>query len=70
MTAIQKLLTEMEVAEIFGFKASTLRRWRWAGTGPKFRKIGGSVRYHPDDIEKYIDGATRQNTAKIGGAEK
>ncbi|MCF6217018.1 MAG: helix-turn-helix domain-containing protein [Emcibacter sp.] len=65
-TYLQKLLTEQEVAGFFGFKASTLRRWRWAGTGPKFRKIGGCVRYHPDDISDYVDSATRTNTTKMG----
>jgi len=68
-TTIQKLLTEQELAEIFGFKATTLRRWRWEGVGPVFRKIGSCVRYHPDDIAAYVEQAARQNTTKLGGAE-
>jgi len=63
-TNIPILLTEHQAAEILNIKATTLRRWRWEGKGPSFRKIGASVRYAPADLENYINAAARQNTSK------
>lgn len=48
------LWTEKEAAEYLGLKASTLRRWRWAGIGPKFLKVGRrSVRYQFQELEHF-----------------
>ena len=38
------LMTETEAARLLGLKVGTLRRWRWAGKPPVYRKIGGAVR--------------------------
>lgn len=35
------LVNEIEAAQILGLCPTTLRRWRWAGTGPSFLKMGG-----------------------------
>ncbi len=61
---IKVLLDETEVAEILNIKPATLRRWRWLGTGPSFRKIGSNVRFHPDDITSFIEQAQRNNTSQ------
>ena len=58
------LLNETETAKILNIKPATLRRWRWLGTGPKFRKIGSNVRFHPVDISNYIDEAQHSNTSQ------
>tara|TARA_R110002096_G_scaffold342687_1_gene535671 strand:- start:1387 stop:1602 length:216 start_codon:yes stop_codon:yes gene_type:complete len=58
------LLNETETAQILNIKPATLRRWRWLGTGPNFRKIGSNVRFHPDDIAAYIEKAQRSNTSQ------
>lgn len=58
------LLNEQETALILGLKSQTLRSWRCTGNGPKYRKIGGSVRYHPSDIENYIEQNIRQSTSE------
>jgi len=63
-TNIPTLLNELQAAEILNIKATTLRRWRWEGIGPNFRKIGSSVRYSPDDINSFIESASRQNTCQ------
>ena len=44
------LIGEAEAAKASGLSRETLRRWRWAGKGPRFLKIEGAVRYDPDDI--------------------
>lgn len=57
------LLTEKQVAEILAIEPATLRRWRWSGSGPRFRKIGSAVRYHPEDVTAFIDKAARNSTS-------
>ena len=64
--ATLRLLCETEVAKILAVKTSTLRRWRWAGTGPRFRKIGAAVRYHPQDLEDYLAESVRTSTSDPG----
>jgi excisionase family DNA binding protein len=50
----EKLLTEIEAAELLALSAKTLRRWRWAGKGPEFVKIGGAVRYRTTDLDAFV----------------
>ena len=38
-----------------GLKVKTLRRWRVFGKGPRFHKLGGSVRYELHDIEEWLE---------------
>ena len=53
------LLKEAEVAVFLNISVLTLRRWRWAQRGPTYVKIGTSVRYRPEDIDTFIQGAQR-----------
>ena len=62
----QRLLREAEAAEILSVEVATLRRWRWSGIGPRFRKICSAVRYHPDDLAEFIEAARRQSTSDPG----
>jgi len=48
------LLTERDVARMTGMSVATVQHWRYAGTGPKYLKIGKSVRYHLADVRKFI----------------
>lgn len=66
MTHTETLLTEHEVAQRLSLRVATLRRWRWAGRGPRFAKLGASVRYDPRDIEAYIEAARRISTSDDG----
>lgn len=38
---------------------SALAKWRSEGTGPKFFKIGGTVRYLKVDLDEWIDSQYR-----------
>lgn len=58
------LLREQEAARLLSIEVATLRRWRWAGKGPRFRKIGGAVRYHPQDLAHFIEASTRRSTSE------
>ena len=44
------LLNERQAADLLNVRVATLRRWRWAGKGPAFLKIGGAVRYDPSEL--------------------
>ena len=63
-----RLLHEAEVAKTLSVKVSTLRRWRWAGLGPRFIKVGFAVRYDPLDITAFIDAQRRSSTSEQSAA--
>jgi hypothetical protein len=63
---LRQLMNEYAAAEVLGLKVSTLRRWRWAGTGPSFIKIGGAVRYDPDHLATFVAAGTRSSTSDTG----
>ncbi len=35
---------------------------RWKGTGPKFIRVGGAVRYRREDVLEWLDSETRSST--------
>ena len=63
------LLDETKAARILGLSVKTLRRWRWAGKGPAFRKLGRAVRYASNDLEAFIASALRTSTSDGGAAD-
>lgn len=50
----KRFLNEAEVESSYGISQKTLRAWRVHGRGPKFRKIGSSVRYLTSDLEDWV----------------
>jgi predicted DNA-binding transcriptional regulator AlpA len=48
------LFTERQAAHYLVRSVSALRRARKNGTGPKFVKIGRSIRYLRDELNAYI----------------
>lgn len=47
---------------------STLAKWRMAGTGPKFKKLGSKiVIYDEDDLDEYAAARTISSTSQIPG---
>ncbi len=52
-----------------GFSIKTLAMHACAGTGPKFRKIGGRVFYRRDDLDTWLESfATVSSTAQARAA--
>ena len=50
------LVDEHHAATILGVSVQTLRNWRWADKGPRYRKIGQRlVRYHRADLAAFIE---------------
>jgi hypothetical protein len=41
-----------------------MENWRWSNNGPQYRKHGGTVVYHVDDLNKY---STVWNRARGSG---
>ncbi|MBJ6725408.1 helix-turn-helix transcriptional regulator [Geomesophilobacter sediminis] len=63
------LLKQKAVEEITGLSASTLEQWRLQGKGPKFVKLGRSVRYPAADLNEFIAGLDRYtSTTEAGNA--
>lgn len=63
-TSIGRLLNEKEVAALTGINVKTLRAWRLFDRGPRYRKLGGSVRYAESDLSTWI------NEAPSGGGHR
>jgi predicted DNA-binding transcriptional regulator AlpA len=55
MAMAEKSLNERQVAELLGLSVQTVRNWRFRRVGPAYIKLGGAVRYRPEDIEKYLE---------------
>ena len=49
-----RALTEREVAERLGLSVATLRAWRHRSKGPRFLRLGRSVRYLPSDVDEFV----------------
>jgi predicted DNA-binding transcriptional regulator AlpA len=58
------LIGEVEAAEILALSVKTLRRWRWGGSGPRFIKLGGAVRYDIADLLAFIEQNRKKSTSE------
>ncbi len=54
MSEMTRALTEREVAELLVLSVATLRAWRHRGKGPRFLRLGRSVRYLPADVADFV----------------
>lgn len=50
-----RLYRTPEAAEILGNEISTLEHWRCMGKGPKFLRMGRSIKYRGSDLQDFID---------------
>ena len=60
---LPKLLSQRELAEYLGKSTAWCERCRWAGTGPRFIKIGRHVRYKVEDVLAYVEASS--NPAEV-----
>ena len=51
-------------AQVLGLAVSTLNKFRVYGTGPRFVKLGRSVRYRPADLDAWIEANGRASTSE------
>ena len=54
-------LNVREAGDFLRLKKRTLDNMRWMGTGPSFRKHGGRIFYHIDELKEWSL-ATRANS--------
>ncbi|MEL6859781.1 MAG: helix-turn-helix domain-containing protein [Pseudomonadota bacterium] len=59
-----QLLDTQQTAALLSVKSDTLTHWRYLGGGPKFVKIGRSVRYRRVDLFDYIQSNTWRTNAE------
>jgi predicted DNA-binding transcriptional regulator AlpA len=52
---LETLLNEHDVARITGLSVASVRRWRLFKQGPKYIKIGASVRYRATDVSAWLE---------------
>ena len=53
--SLEPLFNERDVARVTGLSLASVRRWRLFRNGPRYLKIGVSVRYKPEDIAAWLD---------------
>ncbi len=58
------LLTENQAAVVFNLSNRTMQAWRVRGCGPKFIKVGRSVRYRIGDLQEYVKRNVYQSTSE------
>lgn len=63
---MKELLTEREAAKVLHISTKSLQAWRYRGSGPKFAKLGRSVRYAMSDLESFVLAALRTSTSDPG----
>lgn len=51
-------------AERLGVAEATLAKWRWAGTGPRYAKVGSKIAYREADLDEWLEGRLRHNTSE------
>jgi predicted DNA-binding transcriptional regulator AlpA len=52
--ALDSLQTDHQVARLFGLSVRTVQNWRFVNRGPKYIKIGRTVRYRQEDISAFL----------------
>lgn len=58
------LMTQREAAALLQLSARTLERLRVSGTGPRYLRLGRTIRYHPTHIEAWIASRTVASTSE------
>jgi excisionase family DNA binding protein len=67
---LQPLLTQQEVAEVLQVSLKTVLRMRQKGTGPRWVKVAGLVRYPEADLEEWIrQGGSADERVQAGGEQ-
>ena len=52
--AVSPLMDSREIAAYLKVSESTLSRWRSAGQGPPFLRLGGIARYRLDTVDVWL----------------
>lgn len=63
------LIKTKQAAEICCVSDRTMEAWRLRGTGPKYHKLGKSVRYNQSDVDAWLKITQRQSTSETEQTE-
>ena len=66
--SLHRALDAVEAADFISFTVGTLANWRLIGKGPRFIKIGRTVRYRVVDLLEWMEANTRTSTSDPGEA--
>lgn len=61
---MERLLSTEEVAEVLGGRPGRLRQWRYLGEGPRYLKVGATVRYRARDVESWLEAQEREGAVR------
>ena len=51
---VSPLLTEKQIAEFLNLSVKTIQAWRVTGRGPRFHRLGRSIRYDSQEVRAWI----------------
>ena len=61
-----RYLRTRDAAVHLGLSPRTLEKHRCFGTGPVYRKLGGRIVYHLDDLDSWAEQGLRRSTSDPG----
>ena len=61
---VEPLWSEAQTGEVLGKPPRTLRQWRYLGRGPKYLKVGATVRYRARDVEAWLRAQEQEPAAR------
>lgn len=62
-----EMLDTPSAARALGLSPSTLNKWRTAGSGPAFVRMGAAIRYRRADLAAFIECRVVASTAEAKG---
>jgi len=60
----ERLISTKEAAAVLALSASTLAKWRIAGRGPRWVRMGRAVRYLTADLAIFVQSRLRHSTSQ------
>ena len=62
-----RFLGVVELSAILGFSQRTLHRWRKAGSGPPYHRVGNRVQYRWREVQAWVDACRAR---RVSGASR
>ncbi|WP_160664980.1 helix-turn-helix domain-containing protein [Pseudarthrobacter sp. ATCC 49987] len=57
---VNGMMTTSQVAAYLQVSTSTLKAWRHALEGPRFARVGRTIRYSHLELERWVEGVSRK----------
>ena len=69
MIGSKKSLSPIEASEYLGVSSSWLAKLRLYGGGPRYSKLGRSIRYPTDELDAWLSSNLRASTSEVGDTQ-